>query len=128
MAELHQEDALPNPVVHFQILSNGPNQLHEFYAGLFEWRVDTSNPAGYGFVDTGADKGINGGIGTATDTANLATFYVEVDDIAAKLDEAVERGGEIVTPVTSLPGMVTYAMFSDPEGNRVGLVSSQIPD
>ena len=53
---------------------------------------------------------------------------MEVDDIAAKLDEAVERGGEIVTPVTSLPGWVTYAMFSDPEGNCVGLVSSQIPD
>ena len=89
--------------------------------------MDASNIAGYGFVDTGADKGINGGIGTATDGVNLVTFYVEVDDIAAKLDEAVKRGGKVVTPITSIPGMVTYAMFSDPEGNRVGLVSSEIP-
>ena len=118
---------MPNPVVHFEIQSNGPSKLHEFYADLFEWRVDASNPMGYGVVDTGTDKGINGGIGTAIDGPNLVTFYVEVEDIAAKLKEAEERGATVVTPVTSIPGMVTYAMFSDPEGNCVGLVSSEVP-
>ena len=44
------------------------------------------------------------------------------------LREAEERGGTVVMPVTSIPGMVTFAMFSDPEGNCVGLVSSDVPD
>ena len=30
-------------------------------------------------------------------------------------------------PVTTIPGMVTFALFSDPEGNVVGLVSDQTP-
>ncbi len=25
---------MPNPVVHFEIQSNGPSKLHEFYTGL----------------------------------------------------------------------------------------------
>ena len=53
------------------------------------------------------------------------TFYVEVEDIDAKLEEAVERGAKVVIPVIAIPGMVTFATFSDPEGNCVGLVSSE---
>ena len=69
---------------------------------------------------TAAFSGTNG-------EPNAITFYVEVEDIDAKLKEAEERGGKIVMPVTAIPGMVTFAMFSDPEGNCVGLASSETP-
>ncbi len=118
---------MPNPVVHFEIQSSGSNALQKFYADLFEWNVDTSNPMGYGLVDTQTGTGINGGIGDTNGGPNLVTFYVEVEDIEAKLAKAVERGGEVVMPVTTIPGMVTFALFSDPEGNRVGLASSEMP-
>ena len=55
------------------------------------------------------------------------TIYVEVEDIQASLDWASELGGETIVPVTSIPGMVTFAQFKDPEGNIVGLVSSDVP-
>ncbi len=118
---------MPNPVVHFEIRSSGAEGLQKFYADLFEWRVDASNPMSYGLVDTHTEAGINGGIGPANGEPNLVSFYVEVEDIDAKLKEAAERGGKVVMPVTSIPGMVTFAMFSDPEGNCVGLVSGEVP-
>ena len=118
---------MPNPVVHFEIQSSGAGELQKFYADLFEWHVDASNPMGYGVVDTHAEKGINGGIAGTDGRPNLVTFYVEVEDIDAKLKEAEERGAKVVAPVTTIPGMVTFATFSDPEGNCVGLVSSEIP-
>ncbi len=118
---------MPNPVVHFEIRSSGSEKLHKYYADLFGWHVDASNPMGYGLVDTHTDKGISGGITGTNGEPNSVTFYVEVEEIDAKLKEAEERGGEIVVPVTSIPGMVTFAMFSDPEGNCVGLVSSETP-
>ena len=31
-------------------------------------------------------------------------------------------------PVTVMPGMVTFALFSDPEGNVMGVVNSEIPE
>ena len=118
---------MPNPVVHFEIRSSGAERLQQFYADLFEWSVDASNPMNYGVVDTLSENGINGGISPANGEPNLVSFYVEVEDINAKLKEAEERGATVVAPVTSIPGMVTFAMFSDPEGNCVGLVSSEVP-
>ena len=118
---------MPNPVVHFEIRSSGADKLQKFYGDLFEWHVDASNPMGYGLVDTHTEKGIGGGISGTNGEPNMVSFYVEVEDIDAKLKEAEERGATVVMPVTAIPGMVTFAMFSDPEGNCVGLVSGEVP-
>jgi hypothetical protein len=32
----------------------------------------------------------------------------------------------VITPVTEIPGMVTFALFQDPEGNVIGLLKEQI--
>jgi predicted enzyme related to lactoylglutathione lyase len=109
------------PVVHWEINTKDPARLHEFYAELFGWKIDANNPINYGLVDTGDKRGINGGIGP-TDGENYVTFYVEVEDLQAYLDKAVKLGGKVVVPPTEIPGMVTFAMFTDPEGNRTGLV------
>mgnify|MGYP000660477607 CR=1 FL=1 len=109
------------PVVHWEINTKDPARLHEFYAELFDWKIDANNPINYGLVDTGGKRGINGGIGP-TDGENYVTFYVEVEDLQAYLDKAVKLGGKVVVPPTEIPGMVTFAMFTDPEGNRIGLV------
>ena len=35
-----------------------------------------------------------------------------------------QMGGKTVMPTTEIPNMVTFAMFSDPDGNIVGLVKA----
>jgi predicted enzyme related to lactoylglutathione lyase len=57
------------------------------------------------------------------DEPNMVLFYVESYDLQASLDKAVELGGKILMPVTEVP-MVTFALFSDPEGNVIGLVKA----
>ena len=119
---------MPNPVVHFEIHSSNAKSLNKYYADLFGWHVNTDNEMGYGMVETHAGKGINGGIMEAQDGApNMVTFYVDSDDIQASLDKAVELGGSVIMPVTTVP-MVTFALFSDPEGNVIGLVQSESGD
>ena len=49
-------------------------------------------------------------------------FYVESPDIQTLLDKAESRGGKTVMPVTEIPEMVVYASFTDPWGNRIGLM------
>ena len=73
----------------------------------------------------GADTGIGGGI-TAADHANV-TVYIEVDDLQAYLDRVETLGGKIVQGITTIPGMVTMALFADPEGNVIGLAHSETP-
>lgn len=113
---------MPNPVVHWEIQSMMPEKLQEFYAKLFDWHVDANNPMNYGMTDSHTEEGINGGIGPTAGPSNLVTFYVQVDDLQAFLDNAEKLGGKTVMPITEIPGVVTLAQFADPEGNVIGLV------
>jgi uncharacterized protein len=113
-----------SPVVHFEINSANPEELHAFYGKLFDWHIETMPEMGYGMVDPHGDRGIGGGIGRAQGP-NQVTFYIEVDDPQAKLDQIEAAGGKTVVPVTAMGDMVTFAQFSDPDGNVIGLVKSE---
>lgn len=112
------------PVVHFEINSAMAPQLHEFYSKLFGWSINADNPMSYGLVETNGGFGIGGGIGPAQGP-NLVTFYVAVPDTDATLARIEQLGGTIVLPTTVIPNMVTMALFSDPDGNIVGLVKDE---
>lgn len=113
------------PVVHFEIVGKDGRKLQDFYAGLFGWHIDASNPMNYGVVDTHAEGSIGGGIAQSQDGQGHVTFYIQVDDPQAYLNKVEAMGGKTVVPVTEIPGMVTFAQFADPEGNVVGLVKEE---
>ena len=116
------------PVVHFEIATAGDAaELHGFYRDLFQWEIKADNPMNYGLVDTGPDQ-IGGGIGGTEEGGTPGTrFYVQVPDINATLAAVEAAGGKVIMPREVLPGMVTLAMFADPQGNVVGLVEPDPP-
>jgi hypothetical protein len=117
-----------SPVVHFEINARDSGKMQKYYSDLFGWRVDASNPMNYGLVDTDSGgEGIAGGIGQTEDAQSSTLFYVQVPDVQAALDRAVSLGGSVMQPVQVIPGMVTMAVFADPEGNQVGVVAEQTP-
>lgn len=118
-----------NPVVHFEVYGKDAKKLSNFYSKAFGWKIEHMPQMNYGMVDTASGgKGINGGIAQPMPGGKMSvTFYVEVDDLGAKLKEIEKMGGKTVMPVTTVPNMVTFALFSDPEGNVIGLVKSEQP-
>jgi len=97
------------PVVHFEIYGKDASKLQSFYADLFGWEIHADNPMNYGIVHTNSgDKGIGGGITEGDARVNVV---VDVDSM----------GGEVVTPITEIPDMVTWAEFRDPAGNVIGI-------
>ncbi|MGH7643769.1 MAG: VOC family protein [Candidatus Dormibacteria bacterium] len=114
-----------NPVVHFEVTGKDGKALQAFYQKLFDWQIDSNNPMAYGLVSTG--DGIPGGIGAGdgSDEASWVTFYVEVEDPKATLDEVEKLGGKVRLPVTDVPGGPTMALFCDPEGHLIGLVKAE---
>lgn len=111
------------PVTWFEINTSEARAVCEFYAAVFGWKLQFVEEAAYALVDTGEEGSIGGGIGQARGP-NQVIFYIEVDDPQTYLDRIEQTGGKTVVPVTEIPGMVTFAQFSDPQGNVVGLVKS----
>ncbi|HUA43314.1 MAG TPA: hypothetical protein VMA32_17195 [Streptosporangiaceae bacterium] len=118
---------MAHAVVHFEIGGPDDEQLARFYAGLFGWGMTPIPGAGYTLVDTRSGAGINGGIVRSADDKSSVTFYIETDDLQAALDKINLLGGKTQTPITEIPGMVTYARFADLDGLQIGLVL-QPPD
>jgi predicted enzyme related to lactoylglutathione lyase len=111
-----------NAVVHFEVTGKDGAKLRDFYGKVFGWQFNVMPEMDYGLVDNGG-KGINGGIGTGQEGGS-SLFYVEVPDPQATLDQVQGLGGKTAMPVMEIPGVVTLAQFTDPEGNRIGLVKS----
>ncbi len=121
---------MPNPVVHFELLGKKPKRLRDFYSTVFDWKLTPIKGIDYALVNPGEKKGINGGIGEINDELPKpigVAIYIEVKNPAAMLKSITKAGGKVILPVTKIPGMITYALFEDPEGNVVGIVDEKIP-
>ncbi|MGH9165390.1 MAG: VOC family protein [Acidimicrobiales bacterium] len=112
---------MPNPVTHFEVTGKDGAALQSFFGELFGWEINADNPMNYGMVAPQEGQGIGGGVGPNPMGSPSVTFYVEVADLQASLDKAVELGGSVVMPVTDIPGIVTFALFASPEGHVIGL-------
>jgi predicted enzyme related to lactoylglutathione lyase len=112
---------MADPVVHFEIIGKDAANSQKFYADLFGWDIDADNPLNYGNVTAG-EGGIGGGVGPTMDGSVRTMFYVSVEDLQAKIDAAQALGATTVMPPMDVPGGPSIAMFTDPDGNLIGLM------
>jgi uncharacterized protein len=111
-----------SPIVHFELIGKDAARLKEFYTQLFDWKIGDLAPdlGNYALIDEGS-SGLAGGIGQSDDGQPRASVYAQVPDLQAALDKAVALGGAVVMAPTDIPGVVSFALFSDPAGNIFGL-------
>jgi predicted enzyme related to lactoylglutathione lyase len=108
-------------VIHVEVTGKNGPALQKFYGDVFDWKLDTDNPSGYGMFRD--QNGVASGIGTANDGgAGHVTFYVHADDPAATLRRVEELGGKVIMPLTEVAPETNIALFADPEGHIVGLM------
>jgi predicted enzyme related to lactoylglutathione lyase len=121
-------------VVHFEVVGKDIDKLKSFYSELAGWSYDEPPEAAqegvppYALVsrdgNTNAEgMGINGGIGQGPEGYDgHVTFYIEVPDVGASLEQAEKLGGtRVMGPDSPVEGL-TIGLFNDPEGHLVGLV------
>lgn len=121
----------------FEIMGADAARSQRFYAELFGWTIDATFPD-YGVVNTGTDRGIQGGIGGGVET-RWAVVYVIVDDVEQFLSRVEKLGGSSIrapelatlkfTARAALYGpeevedSMKNAGFRDPAGNAFGIFS-----
>ena len=115
-----------NPVVHFEIAGREGEKLESFYKGLFGWNIERRITGGYpyGYIKTGGERGIDGGIRHEPEGKPEVVFYVEVAELAVAVEKAKELGGSVRIPPMNTPE-VTFALILDPEGNSVGMIQKK---
>jgi uncharacterized protein len=112
---------MTHPVVHAEIRSSDPDGTRQFFGDLFGWTypVEGAFP-GYTFVETGVPGALYTAISPLQGDEDLVTFFVGVEDIDAKCNEAEKLGGSVVQRPVEVPG-VKFALIKDPQGHVVGL-------
>jgi uncharacterized protein len=114
---------MSNPTMWFEVAGKDRDALKGFYSELFDWQMTDSEQMPYSMIAP-SEGGIPGGIGAAPeDYPGHVTFYVQVDDLDAKLSQAESLGGGRMMGPIELPGGGRIALFNDPEGHTVGLMT-----
>lgn len=117
-------------VVHFEIHAADPDRAVNFYKTLFGWEFQKwEGPMEYWLVITGPNDqpGINGGLvrrqGEIDGQAVIAyVCTVDVENLDASVEKAVNNGGQIALPKMPIPGMGWLAYCKDTEGNIFGMM------
>jgi len=114
------EKTMGRPVVHFEIGCRDRAKTAEFFSSLFGWQMQANGPATN--VDTASEGRIGGHLTSlGHEPFHYTMFYIDVEDVKASLDKAVELGGKaLVGPITIPAG--TFAWFADIDGNTIGLL------
>jgi predicted enzyme related to lactoylglutathione lyase len=102
------------PIIFFDIAGPDAALLNRFYSQLFGW--DVSAPGGFAVEVSSPLRA------TIRQDPAEKVIYMGVEDVAATLAEIERLGGSIVAPRFEVPGVVILGLFSDPAGNRMGLV------
>lgn len=103
------------PIVFFDIAGPDLQSQSAFYEAVFGWRagpggalsVPVSGPMLSGLLRTDPSERM---------------IYLGVSDVTATLEKVVEEGGGVVAPRFEVKGVVVLGLFTDPCGNRMGVV------
>ena len=113
----------PHRPAWFDISTPDAPRARRFYQDLLGWPVNVLDET---YALAGDDGGQpTGGIGQAGPDSPYVGFvaYFPVDDVDSALARAEQLGGTRVLAPADTPNESRIAVFTDPDGNRVGLVS-----
>ena len=121
-------------VVHFEMPYDDARRVAAFYASAFGWDTQALGAEMGDYVlamTTATDArgptkpgAINGGFFKRKPDwpAQYPSVVIAVDDVAASSEKVRRAGGDVLGEPMEIPGVGRYVSFTDPEGNRVGML------
>ena len=111
-------------VIHFEINADDPLRAKKFYEDVFKWKIEHwEGPMEYWTIDAGEeDEGIGGGLQKREKPEDQIFNYIgvsSVDEISKKIEKS---GGTLVSPKITVPTVGYFYMFTDTEGNKLGIM------
>ena len=123
-----------NPVVHFEMPAKDKKRVKKFYESAFGWEMNLLGKDMSEYLlatTTETDKkttrpttpgAINGGFFDYGPSGKVPHLVIAVDDIEEHIKIVKKAGGKVMGEVMDIPGIGKFAMFTDTEGNKVGML------
>lgn len=121
-----------NKVAYFELPADDVARAGAFYNAVFGWHTPPMGNGGVFALTTAADErgnpteagGINGDISPRSKRLDRPLLMILVDNVVAQLQAVKDAGGKVVHPPQEETAFgLVWAVFSDTEGNHIGLYS-----
>ena len=108
----------------YELMTNDTQSAGKFYSDVVGWTTHEM-PSTEGQSYTTFNIGDVGMAGMLTIPGHVAWVgYIAVDDVDAHIEKIVEAGGKLWKPATDVPGMLRFAVMSDPQGAAIGIFTA----
>jgi len=111
---------MPAPIVFIDIVGPELPKQAQFYREVFGWEIGAGGD--FAVPATSPMRGVLRVEDPRENPTAERVIYLGVPDINATLAAIAARGGKTVLPRLEVPGVAILALFTDPAGNRMGLV------
>ena len=115
---------MANPFVHVELQTTDLKKARDFYARLFDWKLEDAPVPGVGtYTMIGVGEGTGGGM-MVTPAPGIPSHwlaYVNVDDLASATRKAKELGAKVAVDITPVSDMGKFSVIIDPTGAMLGL-------
>jgi predicted enzyme related to lactoylglutathione lyase len=99
----------------YELMTSDTKAAGKFYSDVVGWTTTDVGSADMPYTTFNiGDVGIAGMLHLTGHTAWVG--YITVDDVDAHVEEIVKAGGKCWRPPTDVPGMLRFAVMSDPQG------------
>jgi len=117
---------MANPFVHVELQTTDLKKARDFYARLFDWKLEDTQVPGFGtYTMLSVGEGTGGGMMAAQPgMPSHWLAYVNVDDVASMTRKAKELGAKVILDVTPVADMGKFTIITDPTGATLGLWQS----
>jgi len=103
----------------YELMTSDTQAAGKFYSDVVGWTTQEM-PGGDGPPYTTFNIGNVGMAGMLNIPGHTAWIgYISVEDVDAHIEKIVEAGGKLWRPATDIPGMLRFAVMSDPQGAAI---------
>jgi len=112
---------MANPFVHIELQTKDVDKSKNFYASMFDWKLEEMPGMDYTMINVG--EGTGGGMMKKPVPGIPDNWlpYIMVDDVAASTKKAQALGATIARDVTEIPDFGWFSVILDPTGAAFGL-------
>ena len=124
---------MKNPVVHFEMPYEDQTRVAKFYKNVFGWEMNQMGKDMGEYITAATAETdekrmvktpgtINGGFFKRAKPDQGVSVVISVNDIQKAMKDIAVAGGKVRGEPVEIPGIGTYASFTDTEGNHVSML------